>query len=76
VTDASSEQVQEVETLGVTGEHVLVPVSKVSGKKLQTCCSVEVVTFVTAGLFQFALAYSVPARAAPLSEAAVFIKAP
>src|SRR5439155_18395203 len=69
-----SAQVQEVVTPGVTGEHE--PLDNVSPKNPHTFCSVPVVTLVTDGLFQFALAYSAPARVAPLSDAAVFINTP
>jgi hypothetical protein len=74
VTDVLSAQVQEVETLGVTGEHE--PLVSVSPKALHTCCCVAVATLETDGLFQYASAYSAPARVAPLKEAAVFINIP
>jgi len=73
-TDELSSQVQDVATLGVTGEHELP--DNVSPKNPQTRCSVAVVGSVTDGLFQFALAYSAPARVAPRSEADVFINIP
>jgi hypothetical protein len=74
VTDVLSAQVQEVETLGVTGEHA--PLVSISPKALHTCCWVAVATFETDGLFQYAFAYSAPARVAPLRVAAVFINIP
>jgi len=74
VTEVLSAQVQEVETVGVTGEHV--PPAKVSPKALQTCCCVPFATLETEGLFQYALAYSAPARVAPFSDAAVYISVP
>ena len=74
MTDELSSHVQEVVTVGVTGEHE--PLDNVSPKNPHTCCSVAVVGLVTDGLFQFALAYSAPARVAPLSEAEVFINNP
>ena len=74
LTDVLSSHVQEVVTPGVTGEHV--PLDNVSPKKPHTFCCVPVVTLVTDGLFQFALAYSAPARVAPRSEADVFINIP
>jgi len=74
VTDELSSQVQEVATLGVTGEHE--PLDSVNPKNPHTCCFVAVVGLVTDGLFQFALAYSAPARVAPLSEAEAFINDP
>jgi hypothetical protein len=73
-TDVLSTQVHEVDTPGVTGEHE--PPANESPRKPQTCCSAPVVGSLTDGLFQFALAYSAPARVAPLSEAEVFINVP
>jgi hypothetical protein len=74
VTGVLSAQVQAVETLGMTGEHE--PLLSVSPKALHTCCWVAVATLETDGLFQYAFAYSAPARVAPLKVAAVFINIP
>ena len=74
VTDVLSAQVQEVEMLGVTGEQD--PPVNVSPRALHTCCWVLVATLETEGLFQYALAYSAPARVAPLSDAVVYISVP
>ena len=74
VTDVLSIQVHDVDTPGVTGEQE--PLANESPRKPQTCCSAPVVGSLTEGLFQFALAYSAPARVAPLSEAEVFISVP
>jgi hypothetical protein len=74
VTDVLSAHVQEVETLGVTGEHE--PFVSVSPKVLHTCCCVAVAGLETEGLFQYAIAYSAPARVAPFRVAAVFINIP
>jgi hypothetical protein len=50
VTELLSSQVQEVDTLGVTGEHE--PLAKVNPKAVHTCCWVPVATSETVGLFQ------------------------